>query len=62
MATSSIFATVRIDSPSIVEDFVDSYDKHMESSKYLSRVAKTHIVTNPETIKNLFKKKNPGAK
>ena len=58
MATSSIFATVRIDTPSIAEEFVDLYDKHMETSSYLSRKqTPTHLVTNSEMIKKLFEKK-----
>ena len=51
MATSSIFATVRIDSPKIAKDFVESFDKHMEASAYLSRTNTNHIVTNPESLK-----------
>ena len=57
MATSSIFATVRIDSPGIAKEFVDNFDKHMKASTYLSRVTQNHLVTNPETITNLFSKK-----
>lgn len=57
MATSSIFATVRIDSPSIVKEFVDSYDRHMKTSSYLSRITQNHLVTNPETIQKIFNKK-----
>ncbi len=57
MATSSIFATVRIDSPGIAKEFVDNFDKHMKASTYLSRMTQNHLVTNPETIKNLFSKK-----
>ena len=62
MATSSIFATVRVDSPKIAEKFVDSYDKHMESTGYLSRKNANHIIKNPESLKQLFKKKFPDSK
>ena len=62
MATSSIFATVRIDSPKIVRDFVDSYDKHMEASKYLSRTNSNHIVTNPESLNKILRNKFPASK
>ena len=62
MATSSIFATVRIDSPEIAKDFLDSYDKHMCASKYLSKSSTNHIVTDQKSLKKLFEKKFPSIK
>ena len=57
MATSSIFATVRLDSPSVIKSFIDSYDEHVESSSDVSRITPNHIVSSPDAIKELFKNK-----
>ena len=62
MATSSIFATVRLDSPSVIKSFIDSYDEHVESSSAVSRITPSHIVSSPDAIKKLFKNKFPETK
>ncbi len=57
MATSSIFANVRVDSPTIIKSFIDSYDEHIKSGDNMSRITPSHIVSSSETIKQMFKNK-----
>lgn len=57
MATSSIFANIRIDSQPVIKEFVDSYAEHEEKSSYIQKPVVNHIVSSVSELRNLLKKR-----
>ncbi|MBR4631555.1 MAG: hypothetical protein IKO57_14120 [Treponema sp.] len=57
MATSSIFANIRIESQSVIKEFVDSYEKHEEKSSCMQRPVVNHIVSSANELRNLLNKR-----
>jgi hypothetical protein len=56
MATSSIFANVRIDDPKMAEAFTDAYIEYMEHPKKRKYSERNSLITNPEEIRRLLSK------
>jgi hypothetical protein len=56
MATSSIFANVRIDDPKMAEAFTDAYIDYMEHPKPRKYSERKSLITNPEEIRRLLSK------
>lgn len=60
MATSSILENIRVNNPSVIEEFVKAMEANVLNSHQRTDSEKSHVVSDPERIKAFVKKNLEG--